>query len=217
VVHADGVIIDSRFNGPPDSANGGVTCGLLAQATGLHEVTLRRPPPLGTELQLSGGRLLDGEHLVAEAVAATVDLVPPPAVSLAEAVAARARFQGLTGHAFPTCFVCGPDRTDGLGLKPGPVGEQFVASDWTPADNDPVMVWAALDCPSGWSVILPGSPMLLGRMSCRIDELPAPGEAHVVQGWRVGGEGRKALTGSALYDASGRVLAVAQATWIAIG
>ena len=39
------VLIERRFNGPPDSANGGYTCGLVAAAYGANEVTLasRRP------------------------------------------------------------------------------------------------------------------------------------------------------------------------------
>lgn len=211
----DRVIIDPRFNGPPDSGNGGVTCGLVAVATGLRQVTLRRPPPLGVELEVSGNQLLEREHVVAEAVAASVSVVPPSAVTVDEAHAARAGFRGLEDHPFPTCFVCGTGRSDGLGLLPGPVNG-VVAADWTPADDDPVMVWAALDCPGGWSIDLPGRRMVLGRMALRLDQLPVPGEAHVVQGWLVGAEGRKAQTGSALYDASGRVLAVAEATWIAI-
>lgn len=211
------MIIDPRFNGPPESANGGVTCGLVAASldADVVQVTLRRPPPLGVQLDLVDGRLTDGEHLVAEAVPGQVTLQPPAAVPLAEAVAARASYLGHEGHPFPTCFVCGPARSDGLGLFPGEV-PAGVATDWTPADDDPVMVWAALDCPGGWSVIVPGRPMVLGRMAVRIDELPAAGEAHVVQGWTDRLDGRKAVTGSALYDASGRVLAVAESTWIAI-
>jgi hypothetical protein len=79
------------------------------------------------------------------------------------------------------------------------------------------MVWAALDCPGGWSADLPGRPLVLGRMACHITALPAAGGQHVVQGWLLGGEGRKVHTGSALYDADGTVLAVAEATWLTIG
>lgn len=212
------MIIDPRFNGPPDSANGGITCGLVAASldADVVEVTLRRPPPLGRELTLQVGSLYDGEHLVASAAASTVDLEAPAAVGVAEAHAARAGYRGATGHPFPTCFVCGPERDDGLGLAPGPVADDRVAVDWTPAEDDPVLVWAALDCPGGWTALLPGRPMVLGRMALRLDQLPTPGDEHVVQGWLLGSEGRKFFTGSALYDASGRVLAVARATWITI-
>jgi hypothetical protein len=208
--------IPRQYNGPPDSANGGVTCGLLSQATGLSEVTLRRPPPLGVELRVEDGSLYDGETLVASADDGEVTLEPPAPVTLPEAALATASYGGWHDHPFPTCFVCGPQNFEGLRLFPGAVGEGVVATPWIPADDDPVMVWAALDCPSGWSHDLPGRPLVLGRMACRIDAVPKSGSDHVVLGWQVGEEGRKVFTGSALYTAAGKVLAVARQTWIAV-
>jgi hypothetical protein len=210
--------IAQRFNGPADSANGGITCGMLAAHLDapVVQVTLRKPPPLETELTVREGQLLDVEVLIAEAVAATVDLVAPPAITVAAAQEAATRFAGFADHPFPTCFVCGTARTDGLGLTAGPVSEGVVATDWTPTESSAVMVWAALDCPGGWSADLPGRPMVLGRMATRIDALPTAGETHVVQGWLLGGEGRKVHTGSALYGPAGDLLAVATATWITI-
>ena len=208
--------IPARFTGPPDSANGGVTCGLVAQATGLTEVTLRMPPPLETPLRVAGAQVYDGDALVASAAAATVELQPPAPVTVEEATRATASYGGLLEHPFPTCFVCGTGRPDGLRLFPGPVADGVAAAPWVPADQDPVRVWAALDCPSGWSLDLPGRPMVLGRMALRLDALPEPGEEHVVMGWRVSAEGRKAFTGSALFTARGALLAVAQHTWIAL-
>jgi hypothetical protein len=211
------VIIDRHFNGPPDSGNGGITSGLLAGTTDfpVAEVTLRMPPPLGVELTVRDGSLLHGEDVVATVVPGEVTLQPPPAVPLAVAAAAPSAL-GPHPHPFPTCFVCGTFRTDGLGLLPGRVSPELVAVPWTPAESSELMVWAALDCPGGWSVDLPGRPMVLGRMACVIDSLPARGVPHLVQGWSVGSAGRKVFTGTALYDASGTVLAVAQATWITL-
>jgi hypothetical protein len=77
------------------------------------------------------------------------------------------------------------------------------------------LVWAALDCPSGWAVDdFQREGVLLGRMATEIDRLPAPGEPHVVIGWRVGEEGRKRFAGSALLTADGEVLARSRSTWI---
>jgi hypothetical protein len=216
VVAVTTLTIDPRFNGPPDSGNGGVTCGLLAQATGLNEVTLRQPPPLGRPMELRDSGLYDGDVLVASAAQGTVSVTPLPAVTLAEAALATTGYAGFEHHPFPTCFVCGPEKQDGLRLFPGAVGEGVVATPWVPEDDDPVMVFAALDCPSGWSHDLPGRPMVLGRMTCRIDAMPRPGDDHVVLGWRVGEEGRKVTTASALYTPDGDVLAVAQQTWIVL-
>lgn len=210
------MIIPGRFNGPPGSGNGGVTCGLLAQATGLSEVTLRQPPPLDRELQLRDAGLYDGDQLIAQAAAGEITVSPIASVTVAEAALATASYAGWSGHPFPTCFVCGPDNDQGLRLFPGAVRDGVVATPWLPVDEDPVLVWAALDCPSGWSTDLPGRPLVLGRMTCRIDTLPTPDVDHVVMGWHVGDEGRKVFTASALYTAAGEVLAVAQQTWIAV-
>lgn len=217
-----------RHAGPPGSANGGVTAGrLAAYLAGLGgdvapEVTLRRPSPLATDLRVdvgpAGVRLLEGDVLLAEAVRGAVDVDPPDPVGVEAARAAAAHYDGRTAHPFPGCFVCGIDREppDGLGLRPGPVGERHVAAVWTPADDDPVMVWAALDCPGGWASGVAGRPMVLGRMALSAKAPPTPGRPHVVQGWVTGEAGRKVHTGTCLYDADGELLAVAQATWLVV-
>ena len=214
--------LPARFRGPPGSANGGVACGRLAAYVGAPavEVTLRHPPPLDVDLRVDASsgsaRLHVGELLVAEAVPSQVDLAPAEPVSIEQAAATT--FAGWTAHPFPGCFVCGIDREppDGLGLRPGPVGGGRVATVWTPADEDPAMVWAALDCPGGWSADVPGRPMVLGRMALEPRGRAAPGEPHVVVGWTTGREGRKTFTGTALYDAGGTLLAVARSTWLTL-
>jgi hypothetical protein len=217
------VRIPARFNGPPGSANGGYTCGLVAAFVGGEaEVTLRVPPPLERELEVmaTDGRIevRDGQTLVAEGTPASVDVEVPAAVSAAEAEAASTRYAGFDHHAYPTCFTCGPKRDDGLGIFAGPVAgrDGLVAATWTP-EEEPAreVVWAALDCPSGWAVDdFQREGVLLGRMAARIDRLPAPGEGHVVLGWRIGEEGRKRYAGSALLTADGGVLARSRSTWI---
>jgi hypothetical protein len=219
--------IAARFNGPPGSANGGIAAGRLAAYVGapVVEVTLRRPPPLGVDLRVdaSGGtaRLLHGDLLVAEAVPCPDPLRTdgPDAgepVDLDTARAAAPAYAGLVSHPFPTCYVCGPDHPDGMRVFAGPVGAGRSAAVWTPAGDDPVLVWAALDCPGGWSADLPGRPLVLGRMAVAGAGAPAVGEPHVVTGWVRGEEGRKVHTGTALRRADGTVLAVARATWLAV-
>lgn len=212
--------IAARFQGPDGSANGGITAGRLAAYVGAEavEVTLRRPPPLDTDLRVdaSGGtaRLLDGDALVAEAVPATLEPAPVEAVSVERAQATV--YAGLRAHPFPRCFVCGPERADGLRLAPGPLGDGRVACAWTPDSDDPTLVWAALDCPGGWSTDLIGRPMVLGRMALRRFGAPTAGGPHVVLGWTSGTDGRKSFTASALLDSGGSLLALARATWIAL-
>jgi hypothetical protein len=213
------MIILAHFNGPPGSANGGYACGLFSEALGGgFEVTLMRPPPLDTQLEIVGDELRDGDTVVARARRAMLPPDVPEPVSLAEAEVASKRYAGFEHHAYPTCFTCGPAREDGLGIYAGRVEgrEGLVAAPWTPApDVRPEIVWAALDCPSGWAVDdFQREGVLLGTMAAAIRTLPEPGVAHVVVGWRIGEEGRKRFAGSALYSASGDVLAHARSTWL---
>jgi hypothetical protein len=217
------VIVPGRYNGPAESGNGGYTCGLVAGIVGgVAEVTLRLPPPLDRELAVvrADGRveIRDGEALVAEAAPVELEVDVPEPVSVAQAAEASTRYAGFVHHAYNTCFVCGPGREDGLRVYAGPVEGRpgLVASPWTPpGDVGPELVWAALDCPSGWAVDdFQREGVLLGRMAAAIDALPAAGEQHVVVGWRIGEEGRKRFAGSALLTADGDVLARARSTWI---
>jgi hypothetical protein len=228
--------IDARFAGPPGSANGGYTAGRLATllpAGAVVEVTLRQPPPLGTSLDVTvaGDRaaLMFGGAVIADAVLAqlTEDVVDP--VPFAAATEAMSTYAGFDEHPFPGCFACGTDRPapDGLGLRPGrvPGRPDCVATTWVPdrsvSSGDGVALveatWAALDCPGGWSADLVGRPMVLGRMTAAVDALPLAGDPCVVVGRWLGAERRKTFTASTLYDADGRVLGRAQATWIALG
>jgi hypothetical protein len=213
------VIIPPRYNGPPRSANGGYACGLVSEALGGgFEVTLLRPPPVGVDLDLVGHELRQGDVVIAEARRAPpFDLDVPAPVSVEEAEEASKGYPGFQHHAYPTCFTCGPERDDGLRIFPGPVegGDGRVASPWMPAEVRPEIIWAALDCPGGWAVDdFQREGVMLGRMAAGIRELPRVGERHVVVGWPVGEEGRKRHAGSALYSASGEVLALARSTWI---
>jgi hypothetical protein len=232
---ADTVSIDRRFNGPPGSGHGGYTCGLIARRLeGPAEVTLRTPPPLDTELTVveedGALDLLDGETLVAEAagVEDPFELAVPEPVGLPEAEAAREASPLHTEHPFRTCFVCGPDRRTGDGLRviAGPVEgrEDVIASPWEVSRALPVekggvsseMVWSALDCPGGCALVLtPGiGTSVLGRMSARINAPIRPGESYVALGWPIEHDGRKHYTGSAIFNLRGEPLAVARATWI---
>ena len=213
------MIIPARFNGPPGSANGGYAAGLFSEALGGgFEVTLLRPPPLDTQLEIIGDELRDGDVAVAKARRGMVPEDTPEPVSVGDAEEASKHYAGFEHHAYPTCFTCGPDRDDGLEIFAGPVPgrEGVVAAPWAPeADVRPEIVWAALDCPAGWAVDDFGREgVLLGQMAASIHALPQAGVPHVVMGWRIGAEGRKRFAGSALFSADGERLARARSTWI---
>jgi len=210
------VVIAKRFRGPRDSGNGGYTCGVIADLVGNPaEVTLRTPPPLDRRLPFDGGRLWDGDELVAEARRAGVDIEPPQPVSYDEAV--RAATPDL-GSPFPECFVCGHAREDGLRIFAAPVpGRDVVAAPWVPDESlvEPRFVWAALDCPGAYATGVPGrGTVVLGRLAADVRRVPRAGERCVVIGWSLGDEGRKHHAGTALFGERSDVLGVARALWI---
>ena len=228
--------IPAWLNGPPDSANGGIAAGRLAAfVTGASSdgrpsavtVTLRRPPPLDTAMDVeafAGGVSLrhDGE-LVASAEpaeSATASIEPVPAVDFETAAEAATRFGGFSDHPFPTCVGCGTERPDGLACHAGPVDPDrvdYVATPFVRRPHHPgdlALTWAALDCAGGWSIGLAGRRAVLGRMTALITEVPAIGEQCVVVARCDGWDGRKAYSRSTGYGADGRVLGVTSATWI---
>jgi voltage-gated potassium channel Kch len=81
----------------------------------------------------------------------------------------------------------------------------------------PETVWAALDCPS-FQPAAPGSDAawLLGTITVRRERPVLLDTDHVLLAWRVGREGRKALTASALIGPGGEVCARARAIWFEV-
>ncbi len=223
------VTIAARFNGPPASGHGGYSAGCAAAQvqSACAEVTLRRPPPLETPLAVvardGGAALLDGEHVVAEARPAALDVAGPEPVDPAAAAAASERFAWQHDHPFPTCFGCGPERdpADALCLFCGPVGDGRFAVPWTPpawtgdAVVDRRFAWAALDCPS--SAPAHGTvagPVVLGRFTVALEGPIAVGAPHVIQSWLEREDGRKRHTAVALFTAAGERRACGRAVWV---
>lgn len=227
------VRITSQFEGPPGIGNGGIVCAALAESCGdAFEVTLRRPAPLERDLDLvpddeGGFELLEGATVVARgrAIEFDLDVPPPPSRAAAEAAHAEAK---QSPHPFPRCFVCGPARGEGDGLRvltaPVPGRPGMVAGPWRPdpafgtSDSrlvDRRFVWAALDCPGGIAA-LEGrpSPILLARIRGRLHRRPAVGERCLALGWAIEHDGRKHVSGSALIGADGGVLGCAESLWI---
>lgn len=194
-------------------------------------VRLRKPPPLGVAMVVrrqAEGRLelrRDGE-VIAEAEPTEVDVTVPAPPSYLEALAASRSYYGFRQHPFPTCFVCGPNRTrgDGLRIFAGPMPERdCVAAPWIPDEalcgGDGKVcaefMWAALDCP-GYAATGHARVMMLGQIAARVDRRVHAAESCVVVGWQVSQDGRKHVVGTALYDDDGELCARAQATWIEV-
>ncbi len=242
------ITISEQFCGPPTSANGGITAGLLAQHFGLSsgrsgdpyrgavEVTLKAPPSLGVAMLVEaapdGLSLLHDEILVATARPADpLKLPSPPDISYrdAEAIALHSPvLRDADTHPFPTCFVCGPHRLRGDGLRifaaqlPG--GDAFVAPFCpTRAQIGPEFAWAAMDCPSSFPMYLDTDPLVgpyvLGRMTAQLHSDLQEDREYVVAAWRDEVSGRKLMTSVVLYeprrdDADTVVVGSARSVWI---
>jgi hypothetical protein len=221
------ITIPGRFRGPSRSANGGYSAGTLAQyIEGAAEVTLRRPVPIETPLDVTtdGDRvvMIDGDDLVAEATASELELEAPAPIPFDDAVAINPTAPWLVQpevHPFPECFACGPNREPGDGLRLFPArvpATELYAVPWTPAADDIGIVWAALDCPSSAPLDLEGTPPphVLGRITGEVVRTPTVGAPHVIMSWRLRRDGRKLFTGCAIYGPDGESCARARATWI---
>jgi hypothetical protein len=236
--------IASRFNGPVASGNGGYSAGLAAHllnADGV-EATLRAAIPLDQTLR---ARPTDAGLDVLTDDAATPILVmslrptslETPAVrspGLEAATVAAASFRSIEDHVLPTCFVCGPARAEGDGLRifpdwtKDPTGRdnpnpfRIVAAPWRPtadlADASGCIatefLWAALDCPGAFAI--DKEPILLGRMSARIVERPQTSHPLIAVAWDKGSDRRKHFAGTALFTDAGDLIAFSEQTWIQI-
>lgn len=199
------------------------------QLGGLVECTLRSPVPLETPLQiesLSAGAVLRNDgRVIIEANSTTIDVMPPAAVSLETATGASSKSPALDPkHPFPTCFVCGPKRHPGDGLRifPAPLNGALHAAAWRPAaelgdsagDLKPEFLWAAMDCPTGFASGFPVvGTLVTGRLAVKQLEPIRVGEPCVVLSWPLAVEGRKHFSAACLYQ-KGEPRAVARATWI---
>jgi hypothetical protein len=236
--------IAKRFNGPHDSGNGGYSAGLAAQflAADAVEATLRAPIPLDQTLRVHPSEA--GIDIMTDDAATRIlimslrptRLETPDVKSpgLEAACVAAATFRGAEDHVLPDCFVCGPARAQGDGLRifpdwlKDPAGTEnpnmfpLVAAPWRPTPDladasgrvAPEYLWAALDCPGAFAI--DKEPILLGRIAAKIIARPPPVQPLVAVAWSKGQDRRKHFAGSALFTEAGVLLAFSEQTWIQI-
>ncbi len=234
------ITVPGRFCGPPNSANGGYIAGRLAACIGSSAtVTLRRPPPLNTPLAVredaaGGVELFDRENLLAFAKPGVAVPAEFADTDNAAACAASRRTFAEALHKVPGCFVCGPGRAlgDGLRIHVGPLDDGPacwagpLAAPWIPAAEfaaadgkvRPEFVWAALDCPTAYACSSEHGmpPILLGRQTVTVHRCPDAGERCVVMSRATGQDGRKHYSSAALFGADGSRLADCNAIWIEV-
>ncbi len=224
--------IPARFNGPPNSGNGGYSCGALAgYIDGPARVRLHVPPPLDRELAVvstEDGKLelRDGDILVGSASSCELDMEIPEPPTLEQATKASEGFLCFHEHVFDTCFVCGPGRPahDGLELFPGPVDDwQLLACSWQPREDllddegyiRPEILWSALDCPGYFAAM--GENIrhaVLGELDANIISRVKGTQPLVVFAWPIEEDGRKLYAGTAIARTDGSLVAYSKSTWI---
>lgn len=172
-----------------------------------------------------GLTLLHGDEVIAEASAATLDLNVPPVPASQLIDEAAARYSGFDHHIFDTCFVCGPKRKPGEGLRifTGPLKEGgMVAAPWKTYEAlsrdgkvvDPIYLCAALDCPGYFAGPDTRALALLGEMTLHISAPLKLDEPASVLAWPISVHGRKYVAGSAVIGKDGEIKASALSTWI---
>jgi hypothetical protein len=190
------------------------------------------PPPLDTPLEIrdsdGGVSLFDGDVVVAQAKPASVAIDVPESPGFEAAEEASRRFRGFDAHWYPSCFVCGPDRGagDGLRIFPGPFdGGARVVSPWVPDASltagrsavPPEILWAALDCPGAFSFETPPeASLLLGELRVTLRGEVSVGERCVLAAWQLSREGRKHHTATVLFGESGDCRGIGIGTWIEV-
>ncbi len=237
---ADRVSIDPRLNGPRRRANGGFACGTFAAlVSGPAAVTLHRPVPVGRDLRIT--RASDGSasvHLASGlrgnrllATVTTTDPVaeePPVRPTYSDAWEARRRHAWVgIRHSLSDCVVCGPERSDGLRVTPGPLhaDSSVLAAPYLPradlgashevaAVNAP-QVWGALDCVSFPAALMAtGRIALLASLSVSQVRDVRLDQRYVALGWTRAHGSRSHQTSSALLDEDGELVASARAVWV---
>ncbi len=234
------LVIDRRYSGPRLTGNGGYVGGMLAGRLVADpresvEITYRAPTPLEIPLDIERQgndrlTLKHGDTLICEARRAPLDIDPPPFdVDWSRAEEVWREGGSPEGSSFYECLVCGRGRPEGDGLRVwgGPVNGGGLS--WSlyhahaaHADAQghiaPEFVWGTLDCPGAWAAQDPGDwrAALTGRLTVSVIAPPRAGERCIVIGWRIGEDGRKLYSGTALYTESGRLCAKALQTWIVL-
>ena len=225
--------VQTRFRGFEGIAQGGYIAGLVANEVGAPAVEVKLRRPVRTEIPLTLERvnhdrveLRDGETLMAEGLVTELAITVPEPVSFTDAEAVSRRYPGLDHHLFPGCFGCGTARPDGLRMFAGPVpGRRLVAAPWVPnsteADEAGIvpgeLVWAALDCPQLWSLIIhaptrASESIVTGTLAVKLERPVIAGIPHVVMAWPSAVNGRSVLADAALLAPDGEVCATGRQT-----
>ncbi|MCP3935801.1 MAG: hypothetical protein GY708_10560 [Actinomycetia bacterium] len=231
------IIIDTHFQGPTGSGQGGWTSAQLAQEfDGPATIAIRAPIPLETEMwtERSDGKLDlmfasgDTPVVVLEAETWEPHFPTTEAVSIADAAQARTHFPLLgEDHPVPYCFSCGLQH-DSMCVHAASLGDGRFATDWTPpawtdtgdGSVTEAAAWAALDCTAAWFACTEGEIRVAFTVQLAVEVLTPfiVGETYALVSWegdgRHGWDGRKRTAASAAFNGDGECVAHSRSLWV---
>ena len=232
--------IDGRFCGPPRSSNGGYFCGMVAEHFNTPvAIRLKAPPPLNAVLTLESEgdqtRITDGCRDIGVALPPKEMPKPSPFISLEQArcISEQGRVGSGINHPFPTCFVCGPHRERGEGMRifTGPNSDEtlyaahwFAEAAWSGDGKtvDARYIWSAMDCPSSGPAFATISDpkstkaYVLGTLEVHIEKSVPVGQDYVITCSLDEDTGKLYKTRVSLYDGQGQHYASGRAIWVQV-
>lgn len=228
--------IPGWFQGPTGQGQGGWTASrLAARMDGPATVRLCAPVPLDQDLDVravpGGLNLVDGvaDRVLMEARNWRPSFPDAAPVSVEAAAAARVDSAFLADrHPAPDCFSCGVGQ-GAMGVHPGMMDDGRVATDWRPprwaVDDggrvDSGVLWAALDCVSGFYVSADGAVPMAFTAQYAVEALAPldPDKRYAIVAWAgdapAAWDGRKRRAAAAAFDDDGRVVGRAASFWVA--
>lgn len=231
--------IDTPFEGPQGSGNGGWSAARLVDIVGQPAtVAIRAPVPLAVDLDVveidDGWVVMDSSGDALTPVLHAARWVPEYAdtnpVSVEAARRARRSFEfDDESHPAPRCFSCGIH--DGaMGVQAGPLGDGRYATDWTvpgwavgpDGSVDVGVLWAAIDCTAAWFANGGdgGRRSFTVQFAAEVLRAPEPGATYALVGWAgdwgSDWDGRKRSAASAAFADDGTCIARSRSFWVAV-
>lgn len=228
--------VDTWFQGPTGSGQGGWTAAALQAAIGQPvSVAIRAPIPLETDLEIRhiGDTwelaAVDDPTPVLIATPWTPDVPDTAPVSIDDAAEASTRFPLFDDHPVPVCFSCGLEhdsmRVHAGELVDGRWASTWIAPSWAAlpdGSTDPGAVWAAIDCCQAWFAGNAGGRRHSVTVQIAVDMLEPirPGDTYALVAWPGdydhGWDGRKRGACGAVFTADGRCVARSRTFWVAL-
>lgn len=232
--------IESRYQGPTGSGQGGWTANRFAERIGVPvAVSILAPIPLETDLWVDADAagaqwsLIDGSQdgTIMTATPSGPIIAETTPVDIEAAAAARRRFAHLDErHPVPFCFSCGL-QTDSMAVHAAALadddryGTDWTVPGWAVAPGGAVdhgALWAALDCTSAWYVCHSRGERtaFTVRFAAEVVEPLEAEQTYALVAWSGAAgadwDGRKRHAAAAAFSSAGSCVAKAESLWVSV-